>query len=73
MTSIQESSLKWVQLVQGTFEPKLTSLALQIKINFLKLNVKNGKSTAQQSAKDLVDFVKSHEKAFEKDIKLILG
>jgi len=65
--------MKWAQLVQGAYEPKLSSLALQIKINFLKLNVKNKKSTPQQAAKDLVEFVKSHENAFGKDIKLILG
>lgn len=69
--TINQSNIKWKQLLQGTTEPKLTSLALQIKINFLKLNVKTGKTPIDDAQKELLSFCKSNEKTFEKDIQTI--
>jgi len=69
---VNVTSTKWKQLLQGAIEPKLTSLALQIKINFLKLNVKTGKISIDDAVKELIEFCNKNNKAFENDIQTIL-
>lgn len=70
---LNETSYRWKAVVQGTHVPMLSSFALKIKINFLKLKVSNNELTPEKAAQELINFCKLNEKTVATDVQLILN
>jgi hypothetical protein len=64
---------EWEDLVKGDFNPKLSSLSLQLKLNALRLDLRLNKTDIKQASKDLYNFCVQNEKMVQKDIASIFS
>jgi hypothetical protein len=69
---IDEKNSMWRKIVTGAIDPPIRSLPLKIKVNFLRMQVKTNKITADSAIKELLEFCQSNEKVFEADLNLIV-
>jgi len=68
---ITGTSAKLKDIVEGKYDPPISSFALKIKINFLRLNVKNNLTSSMLATKELAEFCKRNEETFKKDLHLL--
>lgn len=64
---------EWEDLVKGDFNPKITSLSLQLKLNALRLDIKLNKIDVKYASKELYDFCVQNEKMVQKDLVTIFS
>lgn len=69
---IDEKNSMWRKIVTGAIDPPIRSLPLKIKVNFLKMQVRTNKISAELAIKELLEFCQSNEKVFESDLNLII-
>lgn len=70
---ITDTDIKWKMIVEGKFDPPVNSFALKIKINFLRLHVKNQTTSSLMASKELAEFCRQNEKTFTRDLEVILS
>lgn len=61
----------WKEIVQGTIEPNISNLALKIKINFLRMQLKSNKIGINEAVNELEQYCRMNEKMLEKDLTII--
>lgn len=70
---ITDTNTKLKEIVEGKYDPPISSFALKIKINFLRLNVKNNITSSLLASKELAEFCKKNEATFKKDLPLLFS
>ncbi|MBN2167442.1 MAG: hypothetical protein JW717_14295 [Marinilabiliaceae bacterium] len=66
--TLEAYSTLWKKIVKGTIDPQVQSLPLKIKINFLRMQTKNGNISDELAAKELQQYCLQNEKMLEKDL-----
>jgi hypothetical protein len=64
---------EWEDLIKGDFNPKISSLSLQLKLNALRLDLRLNKIDIKSAAIDLHHFCVNNEKMIQKDIASIFS
>ena len=63
---------EWEELLLVRLQVKLSSLPLQLKLNALRVAVKNSKTDVVAAAHELCNYCNANVQAYERDLKAIL-
>jgi hypothetical protein len=64
---------EWTELLDGSFNPSLTTFSLQMKLNELKLLVYFKNISLDEAISELHKFIGSNERMFQNDIYAIFS
>ncbi len=64
---------EWAELVKGKKKPEISSFSLQMKINSLNRNYKNGLLSLNEAINDLHNMCIKYEKIYQEDLQKIFN
>ncbi len=64
---------EWQELIKGNINKKLSSFSLQMKINTLTRQYKNGLISMNYAVKELHEMCLKYERIYQNDLKIIFN